>query len=414
MRELAWKKGCLLLASLGLWLLVAPISFAYTSKDLSISDQVTGIFLMGLAFFSLKKTQSSWIRLSACAGLWLQLAPLLFWAPEASSYLNDTFVGMIILILSFSLPGMSDEQSQEEIPPGWSFNPSAWGPRSVTVFLALICWFLARYLAAYQLGYIQEVKDPFFGNGSMEVISSSIAKQFPVSDAGLGAFGYSMEFFLGMIGGCRRWKTMPWLSIFFGAMVVPAGMISILLIILQPVLVGAFCGICLMIALCMLMMIVLTLPEVVAAVQLIKRVRRQKQSCFKVFWQGDQGPSSKGEKPFSRTVTSSLGFTLPWNLLLSGALGVFLMFSPYLFSLERLASDCSYIAGPLVFALSMISCSEVLRSLRLGNLIVGLSLVLSVFFLSGFSEEGFWSTLIVGILLFCLSFLKGTPREKTG
>ena len=407
------KKGPLVVISLGLWLLVAPMSFGYHPSSMWMNDMLCGFLLICLGFFAMQTAKKWLIKGAAFIGFWLQLAPLIFWAPEAASYMNDTLVGMALMLLAFSLPGLCDEEKGEENPAGWSFNPSALGPRGVTVFLALIAWFLARYLASYQLGYIDEIKDPFFGDGTLKVISSSVAKMFPVSDAGLGAFGYSLECLLGLIGSSRRWKTMPWVSVFFGMMVIPAGMVSILLIVLQPVLVGAWCGICLLIAVCMLVMILLTIPELAATAQLLLKARKNR-NFWSVFWHGDLSLPAPVVSPIQRNCISELGFTIPWNLVLTALLGVWLMCSPYLLENAHPAADTNYIAGPLLVAISIISFSEVIRSLRFVNVLIALGLIVSSFVFSGFSSLGWVNNLIVGVLIAVFSFPKGKRKERYG
>ncbi len=400
------------IASLGLWLLVAPISLEY-GGSIRINDLLCGFFLIIMGFIS-RRTEKKAVFIScAVVGFWLQLAPLLFWASKSVTYLNDTLVGMALMLLVFSLPSLSDNEGQEEVPPGWSFNPSDWKARRITVFLALIAWFAARYLAFYQLGYVSTVYDPFFGQGSIQVISSPLAKGFPVSDAGLGAFGYSMEFLLGVIGSSRRWKTMPWVTAFFGLMVIPAGMISIVLIILQPVLVGAWCGVCLIIALCMLVMILLTIPEMAATLQLLKRAKAR--GCmWQVFWQGDSSSAGHQEKPVYRSATSGLGFTLPWNLLLLIGLGVWMICSPSIFYTQHPASDSNFIAGPMLCAFSMISCSEVLRNLRWVNVLIACGLALSPFLFNGFMGLDMANQWIAAALIVGLTIPKGKRHERYG
>ncbi len=81
-----------------------------------------------------------------------------------------------------------------EIPPGWSYNPSAWTQRLPIIFLALVGLLIARYLSAYQLGQIDSVWEPFFPglpddpakNGTEAVITSSVSEAFPLQDAALG------------------------------------------------------------------------------------------------------------------------------------------------------------------------------------------------------------------------------------
>ncbi len=408
------SRRSLCIVALGLWVFLAPMSFGYTAcHAMWASDLLSGFFLMLFGFIAIKKNKAWPLGLCALAGLWLQLAPLVFWAPQAVAYASDTLVGMSVILLVFSSSTFSDEEKGEEIPPGWSFNPSALGPRWTTVFLALIAWFLARYLASYQLGYIETVKDPFFGEGSLKVISSSVAKMFPVSDAGLGALGYSLECILGIIGSSRRWKTMPWLAVFFGMMVIPAGAMSILLIVLQPLAVGAWCGICLMIAFCMLFMILLTIPEMTATLQVLQRAKKRKM-FWTVFWKGDISSSGQPSRPVDRNITSILGFTASWSSVLSVLLGVWCMSSPYIFGDASPASDVNYATGPLIVAFSILSFSEIARPLRWVVAALGCLLMFSSFCLEGFSSLGFVSNLVSGVLFILFSCCTSKKRESYG
>ena len=72
-------------------------------------------------------------------------------------------------------------------------------------------------------------------------LTSDVSRSFPIPDAGLGAVAYMVEFLMGFIGDKRRWRTMPWMVTFFGILVVPLGVVSVTLIILQPLAVGARC-----------------------------------------------------------------------------------------------------------------------------------------------------------------------------
>ena len=261
----------LLIVALGLWLISIPLTFGESVPGMMISDLTTGILLIAFGLLSLdpQRMWSSWSV--GILGIWLQLAPLVFWEPKSLMYLNNTIVGAIAIIFSFALNQKIGASQGLSYPKGWSFNPSSWIPRILTVGLALVCWFISRYLATFQLGYIHHMTDPFFKDGTLHVITSQISKDFPVADAGLGAFGYTLEFLLGWQGSERRWSEMPWLVVFYGILVIPVSVASIALIILQPVAVGAWCSWCLGIALCMLVMILLTAPELAAVTRLYTR-----------------------------------------------------------------------------------------------------------------------------------------------
>lgn len=410
------NKLSLLIAALGLWLMAAPVTFGYKASAMICSDHISGLLLIFVGLACYKIGTRFWSIASLCMGFWLQLAPLVFWAPEPTSYVNDTAVGVLVLILSFALPSISgqDRGDGNEYPKGWSFNPSELGPRVVTTGLAMVCWFLARYLAAYQLGYITYIEDPFFGDGSMKVITSTVAGQFPISDAGLGALVYSLEFVLGWVGGRRRWCTMPWLAGIFGLMVVPAGITSILLIVSQPVLVGAWCGICLMIAACMLVMVLLTLPEMAAVLQLLYRAKKEGR-FWNVFWKG--APEVAVLHPVevsSKGGFSRFGFTCPWNLIALIAVGAWLMCAPTTLGIAHPAADSNYVVGPLLIAFSLISMAETARFLRFANMLLALFLICSVYFFPGFSSLGMSNTIIMGVLIILLSFRKGRIVQKYG
>src|SRR5581483_12523041 len=143
------------------------------------------------------------------------------------------------------------------------------------IALAIISFFASRYLASFQLGHISGVWDPVFGDGTRRVLTSEVSRAWPISDAGLGSISYLLEALMGFMGGQDRWRTMPWMVTFFGILVVPLGTVSIVLIILQPLAVGAWCSLCLLAAIAMLAMIPATLDEVVAMAQFLIQAKRE-------------------------------------------------------------------------------------------------------------------------------------------
>ena len=172
-------------------------------------------------------------------------------------------------------------------PPGWHYNPSGWSQRLPVVILAFVGLFISRYLAAFQLGHIERAWDPFFGEGTERIITSYVSEAFPVSDAGLGAATYMLEVLTGVIGDRRRWRTMPWMVLLFGLMIVPLGVVSIAFIIIQPILLGTWCTLCLVAAAAMLLQIPYSLDEIVACLQFLDDRRRRGRNLWTVFWRGD-------------------------------------------------------------------------------------------------------------------------------
>ncbi|SRR5581483_6902675 len=406
----------LLTVALGFWLIAVPLTFGYKGHAIARSDMISGFLslILGLLCLAPRRVWSGWVL--GLVGIWLQLAPLVFWAPTAAMYINDTLIGALAIAFSFLLTKKSESESVPFIPSGWSYNPSAWLHRIPTVGLATLCWFFSRYMAAYQLGYIDAIWDPFFKEGTLRVITSKISKDFPVSDAGMGAVCYTLEMLLGWQGGTRRWACMPWLVIAFAFLVVPVGMVSVILIILQPVVVGAWCSWCLATAASMLVMIVLTGGELAAALQCVSSSKARGESAWKVFWKGtripNRGPSLK---PLHRNKNAmAWGVGAPWNLVLSLALGIWLMLSHSILGIEDGLSIANYIMGPLIVVFSFIAFSEVFRTIRFINILFGLVLLLAPWATKNASGVGLTNSLIVGVLTIFLGFRKGDIAERYG
>ncbi len=178
------------------------------------------------------------------------------------------------------------------IPPAWDYNPSSRKQRNHLVITAVAGLCIALYLGLYQLHIFSTVWDPFFINGSKEVLHSSVAKSLPVPDAFLGAFAYLMDAAGAFIGGEHRWKTSPWMVLFYGMVVGPLGMISIVLVIVQPVFLHAWCTLCLCSAAISISMISPATDEVLATLQYLQRVKRHGYPVWKAIW-GDEAIRSK-------------------------------------------------------------------------------------------------------------------------
>lgn len=187
-----------------------------------------------------------------------------------------------------------------EIPPGWSYNPSSWSQRLPIVGAALAGFAIATYLALFQFNVIATVWEPFFGNGSRKVLTSKLSHVLPIPDAALGAFGYLVDAVSGAIGGTKRWKTMPWIVIVFGVAVGPLGLVSIALVMSQPLVVGAWCTLCLATALISVLMIGPAMDEMLASLQYVKRESLRGRSAWRVFW----GMKETSGTPQARQVQS--------------------------------------------------------------------------------------------------------------
>src|SRR5690606_1349977 len=98
---------------------------------------------------------------------------------------------------------------------------------------------------------------------------------------------YVLEIVTGIIGSRRRWRTMPWLVFLFGLMIAPLGVVSITFIIIQPIVIGAWCTLCLIGAAAMLIQIPYSLDELLATSQFLWRRKRAGHSLLRVFFAGD-------------------------------------------------------------------------------------------------------------------------------
>lgn len=187
-------------------------------------------------------------------------------------------------VLRRTLSMSTVKQSQIYIPPAWDYNPSSWIQRRPLILVALAGMLIATYLTLYQMNIISKVWEPFFGNGSRRVLHSSIAGILPVPDALLGAIGYLVDVITGIIGGENRWKNKPWIVIIFGIAVGPLGVVSIALVMSQPVLLNAWCTLCLASAVASVIMIGPSLDEMLASLQYLQRVRKSGGSVWNAFW----------------------------------------------------------------------------------------------------------------------------------
>jgi nucleoside-diphosphate-sugar epimerase len=426
-----WTHWCNM--GLGVWLAASPPMLGLQSTFMAASDVVAGLLLVVFAALSLS-WRLPWARwVCALIGLWLLCAPLLAWAPAAAGYLNDTLVGMLVIgfaVLAPPEPGVSPVAmtSGPELPPGWSFNPSSWTQRLPIIALALVGLLISRYLAAYQLGHIDSVWDPFFAggpdpkNGTEEIITSSVSQAWPVPDAGLGAMTYALEILTGIVGTRHRWRSMPWLVLLFGLMIVPLGAVSIFFIIIQPVWIGTWCTLCLIAAAAMLVQIPYSLDEIVATLQFLLRRRRAGKSLLVVLMRGDTDQGAAPARPapeFERSPSQVLrdlvrgGVGLPWSLAACIAIGVWLMLTRVTLGADGAQADADHVVGSLVISASVIACAEVARPVRYVNGLLGLALV-ATGFLYGGTPAQLISSVVCGAALVALCIPRGRIRERYG
>ena len=435
---------------LGVWMVMSPLTFDYgravaepsggrdvwlsLSQRISFmkwSDILSGLGLIFFGWRSLIPNRPISVWIACFIGIWLSMAPLIFWSPSAVAYLNDTLVGALVIALTILIPGMPNMimymKMGSEVPPGWSYNPSSWPQRWIMIVLAFVGWMASRYLGAFQLGYIDHAWDPFFGDSTKQVLNSKMSHSWPISDAALGSLAYTFEFLMGFMGSPSRWRTMPWMVFFFGILVVPLGLVSIFLVISQPLSVGAWCTICLVTAIIMLPMIPIELDEVIAMGQHMVQAKRRGDSVWKVFWKGGEPfEHNKDErspelmefpqKPLKIYKASIWGMSFPWTLTVSTILGIWLMFAPGVFGvpIKAMAADINHMGGALIVVVAVICMGEIVRIGRYLNVLLGLAVAIWPWFVQDSTLALNISSAVTGLIVAALSIPRGPKTETYG
>jgi len=325
------------------------------------------------------------------------------------------------------MPGMSMEGMMDEsdLPPGWTYSPSTYLQRLPIIALGAVGLLISRHLAAYQLGHIDGAWEPFFvgtggRNGTETIITSDVSKAWPVADAGLGAVTYMFEVLMGAMGDRRRWRTMPWMVAVFGFTVVPLGVVSIYFIIIQPIVIGTWCSLCLLAGIAMLVMIPYSLDELVATGQYLVQSHRREEPFWRTFFKGGAQPDGgRDDQPgFDAPLTHALhsalrgGVTIPWTLVASALLGGWLTFTRLMFGTEPPMADSDHLVGALIVTVAVIAMAEVARPLRFLNIVFGLWLIAAPWIMDGASMFASWAGVLIGLALIVLSLPRGARSKE--
>jgi len=177
-----------------------------------------------------------------------------------------------------------------EAPP-FDYNPSSMSQRLRIGALALVAAAIAFYMGFFQWGWIESVWDPLFGDGSETVLTShesEVMHRFiGLPDAVLGGWAYLTEAVLAFAGSTRRWQFRPWLVVLFGIDVIPLGIVSAVLVVVQGISVGSWCFLCLVTAAISLVLVVMAYDEVWSALRYLHRVWKTEDSTravWRTFW----------------------------------------------------------------------------------------------------------------------------------
>ena len=95
------------------------------------------------------------------------------------------------------------------------------------------------------------------------------------------------DLIFGLAGSTRRWQYRPWMVLLFGLDVIPLGIVSAVLVVLQGAVVGAWCFLCLVTAAISLILVALAYDEVWSTLLYLGRVWRKTHSAklvWNTFW----------------------------------------------------------------------------------------------------------------------------------
>jgi uncharacterized membrane protein len=192
----------------------------------------------------------------------------------------------------FRMDGKANEIPYLDVnAPPWKHNPSSWRQRIPICLLAGVAFLIASYMALYQWRLVGDVWDPIFGEQTRQVLDSEVSEKmrrwFRIPDAALGALAYLGDLIFGLAGSTRRWQYRPWLVLLFGLDVIPLGIVSAVLVVMQGTVVGSWCFLCLVTAVISLLLVALSYDEVWSTLLYLRRVWRRTRKArvvWDVFW----------------------------------------------------------------------------------------------------------------------------------
>jgi hypothetical protein len=176
----------------------------------------------------------------------------------------------------------------------------------------------------------------------------------------------------------------------------------------------------------MLVMVSPALDEVVAMGQFVSSATRAGKPFWRTFWIGgtvesasiERSASTRSEESATVTSRAILGALdlrhVPMNLIVSAALGIWLLAAPAALGVTGRAADSSYLAGALIVTWAVIAFGEIARPIRLLNVPIGLWVAIAPWVLAGATPTSRWLDLAVGLAIAALSVRRGRIEERFG
>lgn len=208
----------------------------------------------------------------------------------------------------------------------------------------------------------------------------------------------------------------------FGIMIVPLGAVSIFFIVIQPIMLGTWCTLCLIAAAAMLIQIPYSLDELVATSEFLYRRKKQGRPLLRIFFTGDtdEGEHNGHEKdsfaqPPQKVIKEMLsgGITLPWNLTLCIPIAIWLMFTRLTLNAEGGMANADHFIGAMVLTIVITATAESARAVRFLIIPFGVALCITPFIYSA-GLTAMISSIICGVLLVAFSLRRGNIQNTYG
>jgi hypothetical protein len=196
-------------------------------------------------------------------------------------------------------------------------------------------------------------------------------------------------------------------------------------IIIQPIVIGTWSIIALIGAAAILVQIPYSLDEIIATFQFMRRRMETGRNALRVFLLGDtdemeetqdaDSTADEFDRPPGAVIKDMVGggVSLPWNLALSGLIGLSLLFTRITLGAEGSMANSDHLIGSLVLTVISLAAAEVARPLRFLNIPLGLALVATPL-IYGVSTTATVASVACGAALIALSIRRGPIREQYG
>ena len=312
-------------------------------------------------------------------------------------------------------------QSARQIPPGWSYNPSAWRERWPLLILAAIGFLAALYTALSQLGVFPTMWDPFFGSASSYAVThSALSRLLPIPDGVFGVIGYVFDLVFGALGGENRWRARPWAVLIFAIVIVVLGIVSLVLTITQGAVIGQWCTVCLISAAVSTLILGMGIGEALASLQYLARVFMELgfPAAWRALWGTGRArrrdPEEAGWAPAIATPRRNAPPDFArWLQIIAIVLGIWLMVSPSVLPSTAQGAGVARIGGPLAIWVGVLALRGVTRPFRAFNVATGMFLAITPWVVSN-TGPLILSSVLVGWALIVISMPRGAVRERTG